>query len=100
MLERRQERGPGCAVQRAFALIDLLVVIASMAIVPAMLLPGFGSQQPSAAFDGSPTNHLAAALRAPPKVTGVVQDTAGGRLAGVQLALWPEWRAISEAPLR
>jgi hypothetical protein len=57
---------------------------------------GFGTQHASVELDPSPTNHLEVELIAPPKLTGVVRDGAGAPLAGVDLVLWPLFRASSK----
>jgi hypothetical protein len=57
---------------------------------------GFASQQAAVELESSPTNRLEIGLAPLPKLTGVVRDSAGTPLAGVDLALWPEWRAKSK----
>jgi len=57
---------------------------------------GFSSQRESVELESSPTNLLEVQLTSPPKLTGVVRDSAGAPLAGVDLVLWPEWRADSK----
>jgi protocatechuate 3,4-dioxygenase beta subunit len=57
---------------------------------------GYGSQNASVELEGSPTNRIEVELKPPMKLTGVVRDRAGAALAGVELALWPEWQANSK----
>jgi protocatechuate 3,4-dioxygenase beta subunit len=57
---------------------------------------GFNLQRESVELESSPTNLLEVQLASPPKLTGMVRDSAGAPLAGVQLVLWPEFRATSK----
>ena len=57
---------------------------------------GLASQQASVALFSRPTNHLEIEMTLPPRVTGVARDSAGERLAGVELTLWPAWRASTK----
>jgi protocatechuate 3,4-dioxygenase beta subunit len=57
---------------------------------------GFASRQAALDLESSPTNLLEVELTSPPKLTGVVRDGAGAPLAGVELVLWPGWRANSK----
>jgi len=57
---------------------------------------GFGSQSGAVELESSPTNLLEVQMASPPKLTGVVRDSAGAPLAGVDLVVWPEWQARSK----
>ena len=56
----------------------------------------FGSRQAALDLDSNPTNSLEVELTSPPKLTGIVRDSTGASLAGVDLVLWPPWRANSK----
>lgn len=57
---------------------------------------GYGSYNNSVELAPGPTNRLEVEMTVPPKVTGMVRDSAGTPLAGVELVLWPPWRAASK----
>jgi hypothetical protein len=57
--------------------------------------PGGEAKTNSLEIAPGSTNRMEVEMTAQPKVTGVVRDSAGTLLAGVQLALWPQWRAAS-----
>jgi hypothetical protein len=58
---------------------------------------GFGSRQAAVDLDPSATNPLEVELTSSPRLRGIVRDSAGAPLAGVDLLLWPGWRANSKA---
>ena len=57
---------------------------------------GLGSQPAAVQLDSSPTNHIEVEMAFPPTLKGVVRDGTGKSLAGVELGLWPPWRASSK----
>ncbi len=57
---------------------------------------GFGSQRTDAGLKSSPEIPLEVELAPLPRITGVVRDNTGAPAAGVELALWPTWRASSK----
>ncbi len=57
---------------------------------------GYGSYNNSVELAPGPTNRLEVEMTAPPKVTGVVRDSAGVPLAGVEMVVWPAWGGASK----
>jgi hypothetical protein len=57
---------------------------------------GLSAKQAANGLDPGPTNWLQVEMVSPPKITGVARDSAGTPLAGVDLVLWPPWRASSK----
>jgi hypothetical protein len=57
---------------------------------------GLASRQAANGLDPGPTNYIQVELTVPPRISGVVRDSTGTALAGVELAFWPEWRANSK----
>jgi uncharacterized GH25 family protein len=57
---------------------------------------GYGSHHTSAQLEAGTTNRVEIELKPPMRLTGVVRDGAGAALAGVELALWPDWQANSK----
>ncbi len=59
---------------------------------------GFGSLTTAINLGGdpSPSTQIEIELSSPSKLTGVARDDAGNLLAGVEITLWPPWRANSK----
>jgi protocatechuate 3,4-dioxygenase beta subunit len=57
---------------------------------------GYGSHHTSVQLEAGTTNRVEVELKPPMRLTGVVRDGAGAALAGVELALWPDWQANSK----
>jgi hypothetical protein len=57
---------------------------------------GYGSYNNSVELAPGPTNRLEVEMTAPPKLTGVVRDSAGAPLAGVEMVVWPPWGGASK----
>jgi len=58
---------------------------------------GYATQSGSVELGSEPTKRLEVELRVPPKLTGVAKDGTGATLAGVEIALWPDWQANAKA---
>jgi protocatechuate 3,4-dioxygenase beta subunit len=59
---------------------------------------GFGSRSTAINLGGdpSPATQIEIELSSPSKLTGVARDGGGSLLAGVEIMLWPPWRANSK----
>jgi Carboxypeptidase regulatory-like domain len=58
---------------------------------------GFSSGRGATDVDSGPTNSLEVQLGSRPRLNGIVRDSTGAALEGVELTLWPDWRANSKA---
>ena len=54
---------------------------------------GLATKQAASGLDPGTTNYLQVELTMPSRLTGVVRDAAGTALEGVDVSLWPDWRA-------
>ena len=56
----------------------------------------YGTQRAGVELESGATSRLEVEMKAPSRLTGVARDSAGAPAPGVEIMLWPEWRASSK----